>query len=50
MAKKKKRESRKINVNRGPERRSGDRRANEFWLKIEDAFKKFGISAKIIGE
>ena len=40
----------KIDVNRGSDRRASKRRANEFWLKIENAFKKFGISSKIIGE
>ena len=44
MARKKKT---KIDVNRGPDRRSSDRQANEFWLKIENAFKKFGKTSKL---
>ena len=61
MARKKKK---KIDVNRGSDRRikswfnrrelGWDRRdngySNDFWSRIENAFKKFGISAKIIGE
>tara|TARA_Y100000310_G_scaffold316582_1_gene368483 strand:- start:1268 stop:1417 length:150 start_codon:yes stop_codon:yes gene_type:complete len=31
----------KIDVNRGPDRRSADRRANDFWAKVENGFKKF---------
>ena len=38
MARKKKS---KKDVNRGLDRRTGDRRANEFWLKVENGFKKF---------
>ena len=38
MARKKKK---KTNVNRGSERRAGDRRANDFWFKVENGFKKF---------
>ena len=40
MARKKKK---KIDVNRGPDRRSAERRAAEqlFWLKIYNGFKKF---------
>ena len=61
MAKKKKK---KIDVNRGPDRRTkswfnrrelgwdrrNDEYSNDFWLKVENALKKFGTSAKIIGE
>jgi len=45
MAKKKKK---KIDVNRGPDRRSSDRRTKEFWSKIENSFKKFGKASKLI--
>tara|TARA_Y100000310_G_scaffold197556_1_gene197638 strand:- start:1556 stop:1693 length:138 start_codon:yes stop_codon:yes gene_type:complete len=38
MAKKKKK---KIDVDRGPDRRTSDRRDNEFWSKIYNGFKKF---------
>ena len=38
MARKKKK---KVDVNRGSDRRDGDRRANEFWSKVENGFKKF---------
>ena len=45
MAKKKKK---KIDVNRGSDRRASERRANEFWLKIENAFEKFGKKSKLM--
>ena len=38
MARKKKS---KKDVNRGPDRRDGDRRANKFWSKVKNGFKKF---------
>tara|TARA_Y100000310_G_C20213302_1_gene592348 strand:- start:10 stop:147 length:138 start_codon:yes stop_codon:yes gene_type:complete len=38
MARKKKK---KVDVNRGSDRRAGERRANEFWSKVENGFKKF---------
>ena len=31
----------KKDVNRGLDRRSGDRRSNEFWSKVGSGFKKF---------
>ena len=37
MARKKKKN---IDVNRGPDRRTGDRRANDFWLKVENGLNK----------
>ncbi len=54
----------KIDINRGSDRRTKswfnrrklgwDRRddscSSDFWSKVENAFKKFGTSAKIIGE
>ena len=45
MARKKKKN---IDVNRGPDRRTGDRRANDFWLKVENAFERFGKTSKLI--
>ena len=38
MARKKKK---KVDVNRGTDRRMKERRSNEFWLKVENGFKKF---------
>jgi|TARA_Y100000310_G_scaffold97760_1_gene95388 hypothetical protein len=45
MARKKKK---KIDVNRGSDRRGDDRRANDFWSKVENAFKRFGKTSKLI--
>ena len=38
MARKKKS---KKDVNRGPDRRSGDRRSSSFWSRVENGLKKF---------
>ena len=35
-------------VNRGSERRAGERRANSFWSKVENAFERFGKTSKLI--
>jgi|ETNvirenome_6_85_1030632.scaffolds.fasta_scaffold576174_2 hypothetical protein len=45
MARKKKK---KIDVNRGSDRRASERRASEFWSKVENAFNKFGKASKLI--
>ena len=45
MARKKKK---KTSVKRGPDRRIGNRRIDEFWSKVENAFKRFGKASKLI--
>ena len=48
MARKKKTKTKtKTDVNRGPDRRTSDRRDNEFWSKVENAFEKFGKTSKL---
>jgi len=49
MAKKKKNKiGFKIDANRGSDRRAGERRANNFWSKVENAFERFGKTSKLI--
>jgi hypothetical protein len=45
MARKKKK---KVDVNRGSDRRAAERRANNFWSKVENAFERFGKTSKLI--
>ena len=49
MARKKKSKVKSnVDSNRGADRRAGERRANEFWSKVENAFERFGKTSKLI--
>ena len=49
MARKKKSKAKSnADINRGSDRRAGERRANSFWSKVENAFERFGKTSKLI--
>ena len=51
MARKKKSKVKSnVDSNRGADRRAGERRANNFWSKVENAFERFGKTSKLIQE